>query len=166
MQARVSSLVFLICVFVSATATAGPWVQLPDAVAQLQVNPRDRAAVDVLDSTADSIRAEAQRGNLPAVSVMMEVYSSLVMRLPDGDRRLQEVAVEVARALVAAGERVRDDDVQQAAAAWTLAATYDPVRVRGGSDLAVAARRGRARLSGTVKGPGGLLGQRPPLSRQ
>ncbi len=126
MLARASSVVFLFCALVSATAAAGPWVQLPDAVAQLQVNPRDQSAIGVLDSTADAIRAEAQRGNLSAVSVMMEVYSSLVMQLPDGESRLEEVASDVAGALVASGERVLGDNVRQAASAWTLAATYDP----------------------------------------
>jgi formylglycine-generating enzyme required for sulfatase activity len=110
----------------AASAAAGPWVELPDAIAQLQTNPQNRAAARVLDSTAAAIRNEAVSGHLAAVSVLMEVYASLVMRLPDGEERLQRVGREVSEALVAFGSARRAGDLATAATAWTLAAGYDP----------------------------------------
>lgn len=107
-------------------ASAGPWVQLPDAIAQLETNPQDRAALQVVESTAAAIRSEAVRGHLSAVSILMEVYGSLVMRLPDGEERLRSVEAEVADALVVFGSARRAADLESAAAAWTLAAGYDP----------------------------------------
>jgi formylglycine-generating enzyme required for sulfatase activity len=126
MRRKLGWWLLLSTVLAAPPAFAGPWVQLPDAIAELQGNPGDRAATAVLDSTGASIVAEAAAGRLLAVSSLLEVYSSLVMRLPNGDRRVQALGREVAAALVGYGRGRRAQDLQAAAAAWTLAATYDP----------------------------------------
>jgi formylglycine-generating enzyme required for sulfatase activity len=105
---------------------AGPWVRLPEAVAQLAVDPVNPVATAVVEATAASIQNEAQRGNLPAVAALMEAFASFVTRLPDGDLRTERVQREVAAALVAHGRERRAADLATAAAAWTLAASYDP----------------------------------------
>ncbi len=115
----------------STSAFAGPWAQLPDAIAQLQVDSSNREAEAVIRSAEASIRAEATRGHLAAVATLMEVYSSLVMRLPDGDRRLFAAEHLVAAELVSFGQKQRDEDLFSAAGAWALAAGYD----RSGSSV-------------------------------
>ncbi len=123
---RTAKLLITLCILlISASAVAGPWAQLPDAVAQLQVDSSNREAEAVIQRAEGSILAEASRGHLAAVSTLMEVYSSLVMRLPDGDRRLAATEREVAAALVSFGRARRAGDLFSAAAAWTLAANYD-----------------------------------------
>ena len=117
---------FVLFIAFTAPALAGPWVQLPEAIAQLEANPRDADAARVVDGTAASIRGEAVRGRLAAVSALMEVHTSLVMRLADGDQRVRRVERDVAAALVAFGRERRASDPDAAAAAWTLAAGYDP----------------------------------------
>ncbi len=118
-------LVFL-AVLPAVPAGAGSWTQLPDAVAQLQLDPQNPAASEVVRQTGASIRLEATAGRLSAVATLMEVYSSLVTRLPDGERRMRTVEQEVSAALVAYGLERRAENLETAATAWTMAATYDP----------------------------------------
>ncbi len=110
----------------AVTAGAGSWASLPDAVAQLQVDPRNPSASEVVRQTGASIRIEAEAGRLSAVATLMEVYSSLVTRLPDGEIRMRRVETEVSAALVSYGLANRAEDFETAATAWTMAATYDP----------------------------------------
>jgi formylglycine-generating enzyme required for sulfatase activity len=49
-----------------------------------------------------------------------------VTRLPDGERRMQQVERDVAATLVSYGLEHRSRDFETAATAWTMAATYDP----------------------------------------
>ncbi len=112
--------------FPAVSAGAGSWALLPDAVAQLQLDPRNPSASEVLRQTGASIRFEAAAGRLSAVATLMEVYSSLVTRLPDGEQRMRRVEQEVSAVLVAYGRTNRANDFETAATAWTMAATYDP----------------------------------------
>jgi sulfatase modifying factor 1 len=104
---------------------AGPWGALPDAVARLQVDPGDRAAERVIGEAEASILAEARNGRLAAVATLMEVYASLVMRLPGGEGRVRRVEERVAGFLTIYGQSRREDDLAAAAAAWTMAANHD-----------------------------------------
>ena len=112
--------------FPAGSAGAGTWSQLPDAVAQLQVDPRNPSASEIVRQTGASIQSEAEAGRLSAVATLMEVYSSLVTRLPDGERRMRAVEEQVAASLVVYGLEIRKRNFDTAATAWTMAATYDP----------------------------------------
>ncbi len=115
----------LILAATAAPVCAGPWSQLPDAVALLQRKPGDASAQAVLDRAEASIIAEAQSGRLPAVRALMEAYASLVMRLPDGDVRLARLERQTAQELVAYGASRRRGEVAAAVSAWALAADFD-----------------------------------------
>jgi formylglycine-generating enzyme required for sulfatase activity len=119
----------IIVVGVALVATpvlAGPWGGLPDAVARLQVDPADSAAEAVIAEAEKSIVSEATAGRLPAVAALQEVYASLVTRLPDGEQRIQRLHRRTAGALVAYGSAHSETAFSNAAAAWNLAAGYDP----------------------------------------
>ena len=119
-------LITVVSMAVSALpALAGPWGGLPDAVARLQVDSGDNAAEAVIAEAEESIVFEATVGRLPAVVALQEVFSSLVMRLPDGERRIRRLHERTAAALVTYGAAHRETDFSNAAAAWTLAAGYD-----------------------------------------
>jgi len=117
----------------SAPAVAGPWGALPDAVAKLQINPGDRAAERVVGEAEASILNEARNGRLAAVAALMEVYASLVMRLPNGDERIRLIEQRAAATLTTYGQIRRGNDLRAAATAWTMAANLDrseaPVRL-------------------------------------
>ena len=112
-------------VVAASPAIAGPWGALPDAVARLQVDPGDRAAESVVGEAEASIFVEARNGRLAAVATLMEVYASLVMRLPNGDGRLRRVEERVAASLTTYGQSRRVDDLRAATTAWTMAANLD-----------------------------------------
>jgi len=123
---RLSWLLTVVSLVVATTpALAGPWGALPDAVARLQVNPGDRAAERVVGEAEASILAEARNGRLAPVVTLMEVYASLVMRLPNGEGRVRRVEERVAGFLTIYGQSRRTDDLAAAAAAWTMAANLD-----------------------------------------
>lgn len=105
---------------------AGPWSQLPDAVALLQKKPGNASAEATLDQAEASIIAEARNGRLAAVRALMEAYASLVMRLADGDARLAKLERQTAQELLAYGGSRRRADVAAAISAWALAAELDP----------------------------------------
>ncbi len=124
---RVTRLVLVSWMLLPAvSAGAGSWAMLPDAVAQLQVDPLNPSGSEVVRQTGASIRVEAVAGRLSAVATLMEVYSSLVTQLPDGERRMRVVEKEVAEALVVYGLERRAQNFETAATAWTMAAAYDP----------------------------------------
>jgi len=117
---------FALCLAAAAPqAWAGPWNRLPDAVGRLQVEPGNKAAEAVLGEAEASILSEAVSGRLAAVRALMEVYASLVMRLPNGDTRLERLERRTAAALVAFGDARRATDLRTAATAWGLAAEFD-----------------------------------------
>ena len=121
-----SRLVIVVCVGVAALpAFAGPWGDLPDAVARLREDPGDRSAMMVVGEAERSVLREATRGRLAAVPVLMETYASLVVQLDDGEDRLLSLEARTAGALVAWGDDRRESDPSAAASAWTLAARYD-----------------------------------------
>jgi len=126
MHFPVRLILVVLAIHPAMSAGAGTWSQLPDAVAQLQVDPTDPSASEIVRRTGESIRTEAAAGHLSAVATLMEVYSSLVARLPDGEDRMRVVEQHVAAALVAYGLENRESDFGTAASAWTMAATYDP----------------------------------------
>lgn len=124
---RIFALVVAIWVVVSAVpAAAGPWGGLPDAVARLQNEPGDRAALAVVRQAEASILNEATNGRLPAVAVLAETYASLVMQLDDGDQRVRRLEARVASTLIDWGDGRRASSPTNAGIAWTLAARYDP----------------------------------------
>lgn len=127
-EMRLQKHLILVCwaLVPAVPAAAGSWAQLPEAVAHLQVDPNNQEASEVVRRAGASIRTEASAGRLSAVASLMEVYSSLVTRLPDGERRLRAVEEVVAATLVNYGLERRATDFNTAARAWTMAATYDP----------------------------------------
>ena len=126
MRAVFRLIIFASMVVAAAPALAGPWGGLPDAVARLQVDPADRAAEAVIVAAEASILSEAAAGRLPAVTALHEVYASLVMRLPSGEGRIGRLDERIASVLVSFGTIHREANFSTAAAAWTLAAGYDP----------------------------------------
>jgi formylglycine-generating enzyme required for sulfatase activity len=118
-------LVAVLLASAGSPAWAGPWGALPDAVARLQVDPGDRGAERVVGEAEASIMVEARNGRLAAVATLMEVYASLVMRLPDGDGRVRRVEERVAGILTTFGQGRQEGEVAAAAAAWTMAANLD-----------------------------------------
>jgi formylglycine-generating enzyme required for sulfatase activity len=122
---RIASLVVGVWLAASLVASAGPWGDLPDAVARLQENPGDRSAMVVVGQAEASVLREATRGRLAAVPLLMETYASLVVRLDDGEDRLRAIETRTAIALVVWGDDRRESDLGAAAAAWALAARYD-----------------------------------------
>ncbi len=111
---------------VAAPAAAGPWADLPQAVVRLRVDPSHRGASAVVAEAEASIMAEAAAGRVPAVSALMEAYASLVMRLHDGERRLQHARLKAAERLHEYGLRRQSTDMPAAISAWAVAAAYDP----------------------------------------
>jgi formylglycine-generating enzyme required for sulfatase activity len=133
---RVSCLIMGVCLAATPAALAGPWRELPDAVARLQADPGDRAAMAAVGEAEASVLRTAARGRLAAVPLLMETYASLVMQLDDGEERLRRLETRTAGALVGWGDERRESDLGSAAAAWALAARYDAVgpaidRLRG-----------------------------------
>jgi formylglycine-generating enzyme required for sulfatase activity len=126
MRAVFRLIIFASMVVAAAPALAGPWGGLPDAVARLQMDPGDSAAEAVIAEAEASILFEAAAGRLPAVAALHDVYASLVMRLPDSEGRIGRLDKRTAAALVSYGTAHREANFSNAAAAWTLAAGYDP----------------------------------------
>jgi formylglycine-generating enzyme required for sulfatase activity len=123
----VSGLTIVVCISAAPSlASAGPWGALPDAVARLQADPQERSALAVLAEAEGSILRQATAGRLPAVAVLMDTYTSLVVRLAGGEQRLRRLETRTADALVRWGDQRRESDLTAAATAWTLAARYDP----------------------------------------
>ncbi len=124
---RIFRLIFVFCLVTGASSVlAGTWGALPDAIARLQVNPNDRAAEGVIADAEASILNEIAAGRLPAVVTLMEVYASLVMRLPSGEQRIQSLQRRAAAALVIHGNQQKASDLDEAGRSWTLAASFDP----------------------------------------
>jgi len=123
---RIFQLAIFVCTAAAApVAEAGPWGALPDAVARLLANPRERSAQVVVEEAEASILREATNGHLAAVAVLMETYGSLVVQLGDGEQRLQRQEARTAAALVRWGDGRRASALTAAATAWTLAARFD-----------------------------------------
>jgi len=118
-------LVLGMTVVAASPSLAGPWGGLPEAVARLEADPGDRSALAMIAEAEQSVLTQAKAGRLAAVVALQEVYASLVMRLPDGERRIADLQKNTAAALVRYGERRRETNLLDAAAAWTLATRYD-----------------------------------------
>jgi formylglycine-generating enzyme required for sulfatase activity len=112
---------------VGATAAAGPWSSLPEAVAALDDDGTDRQAEGVLRAAEDSVLAEARAGRLAATAALMDAYESLVTPLPDGEARSASLRTRAASVLLAFGDRLIASDPEGAGSAWAFAAELDPM---------------------------------------
>jgi formylglycine-generating enzyme required for sulfatase activity len=110
----------------AAPVAAGPWSELPDAVARLIDGREDPRAAAVLRQVEASVVDEAEQGRVVAARRLFDTYASLVSELPDGMSRLEGVERRMASALLEVGDRVVRDDLARAVAAWALAAELRP----------------------------------------
>lgn len=121
------------CVLVTAAAVvlarssfAGPWSQLPDAVARLHVAAADPEASRTLRAAEESILGEAAAGRVAPVAALTEAFVGIVSPLADGDIRIELMERRAAAALAGWADRVVARQGEAALRAWALAARLDP----------------------------------------
>ena len=113
---------FVVVTGVATTVPAGPWSDLPEAVARLQLSGSDVEAAAVLRQAEASVLAEARAGRLAAVLDLAAAYRELVLPLADGELRAESLARRAAAVLVELGDRRRAASPAAAAAAHVAAA--------------------------------------------
>ncbi len=115
----------LVCGIIVPTASAGVWSNLPDTIARLEVMPHDRDALASIKAAESFLLRQAMVGRMPAVILLLEVYSSMVVSLDDGDRRIADIEHAIAEVLFERGEKHRAEDPFAAASSWAYAVKLD-----------------------------------------